>query len=113
MTIEERRRRRFSDDFRRQQVSLIEAGKTTVAEVGKLYEVKPENVKKWLLRLGSKPLPEKILISNGREYDRIKELERENKRLLELIGKQQVDLVYQKTLVSLAKEKLGEDFEKK
>lgn len=113
MTIEERRRRRFSDDFRKTQVALIEAGKLSVADVSKLYEVKQDNVRRWLIQFGSVALPQKIIVSNGREYDRIRELEKENKRLLEFIGKQQVELVYQKTFMDLAKERLGEDFEKK
>jgi hypothetical protein len=33
--------------------------------------------------------------------------------LLELIGRQQVELVYQKELISLAEEKLGGNFKKK
>ncbi|MEY2743625.1 MAG: hypothetical protein RL310_534, partial [Actinomycetota bacterium] len=46
-------------------------------------------------------------------FDRLRELEKENKKLLGIIGKQQVELLYQRSLIDLAKEKLGEDFEKK
>jgi hypothetical protein len=52
-------------------------------------------------------------VSDGSEINKLKELEKENKRLLEIIGKQQVELFYNKTVVELAKSKLGEDFEKK
>jgi transposase-like protein len=113
MTTEERRRRRFTEDFRKAQVKLIESGELTVSEVARLYEVKSDNVLKWLKKLGTKPLPEAIIVSNGSEINRLKDLEKENKRLLEIIGKQQVELFYQRTLVDLAKSKLGEDFEKK
>jgi transposase len=113
MTTDERRRRRFTTDFRIQQARLIESGEVTVQEVSKLYEVKVENVKKWLEKFGSKPLPKPIIISDGSEISRLKELEKENKRLLEIIGTQQVELFYQKALVEVAKSKLGEDFEKK
>src|SRR5690606_13214053 len=113
MTTEERRRRRFSEDFRKEQVMLIESGKITIGEVSKLYQVKKENVKRWLIRYGKKGLPGKILISNGKEFDRIRELEKANKRLIEVIGKQQVELIYKEELIRLAKEKLGDDFEKK
>ncbi|MDH5400122.1 MAG: transposase [Cyclobacteriaceae bacterium] len=113
MTTEERRRRRFSEEFRKEQVKLIEAGKVTIQEVSKLYQVKTANVREWLKKFGKIKLPEQIIVSNGKEFDRIRELEKENKRLLEHIGKQQVELVYKNELLELAKERLGEDFEKK
>lgn len=113
MTTEERRRRRFSEDFRKEQVRLIESGKVTLGEVCKLYHVKRDSVKRWLILYGKKGFPAKILISNGKEFDRIRELEKENRNLIELIGKQQVEAVYKDELIRLAKEKLGDDFEKK
>lgn len=113
MTVEERRRRRFSEEFRKEKVRLIESGKTSVKDVSKQYQVKPANVRLWLKKYGKKALPEPIIISNGKEFDRIRELEKENKKLLEQIGKQQVELVYKNELIALARERLGEGFEKK
>lgn len=113
MTQEERHRRRFSEVFRKEQVALIEAGKMTIAEVSQLYHVRKNNVRKWLERYGNKRPLDPIVISTKSDYDRIGTLEKENKRLLEIIGKQQVELVYKTTLIELAKDKLGEDFEKK
>jgi transposase-like protein len=113
MTVEERRRRRFSEEFRKEQVELIESGKLTRTEVSKLYEVKISSIDKWLKKFGKTPLPEPILISNGKEYKLIDQLRKENERLLKLIGQQHVDLVYTSGLLELAKAKLGEDLEKK
>lgn len=113
MTTEERRRRRFSEAFRKEQVRLIESGKLKIMEVCKLYQVRPWSVQRWLMKYGKQALPEKIIISNGKEIDRIRELEKENRKLMELIGSQQVELVYKSELLRFAKEKLGEDFEKK
>jgi hypothetical protein len=53
------------------------------------------------------------MITTGKEFDRIVDLEKENRKLVELIGRQQVELVYKDGLLRLAKEKLGDDFEKK
>lgn len=113
MTTEERRRRRFSESFKQEQVALVESGKTTVSEISKLYQVKAQNVKVWFEKYGKKELPGLIIISNGKEFDRIRELEAENKKLLELVGKQQVALIYKDELIKKSKERLGEDFEKK
>jgi transposase len=113
MTVEERRRRRFSDEFRKSQVALYEAGKITIADICRLHQVKRENVMRWVKRFGTKPRKEQIVVSFGSEFDRLRELEKENKKLLGIIGQQQVELLYQRSLIDLAKDKLGEDFEKK
>jgi transposase-like protein len=113
MTTEERRRRRFSEEFKKAQVELIESGKATITQIGKMYQVKPDNVSRWVKKYGLRDLPKKIVISHGEEFDRIRELERENQKLLEQIGRQQVALVYKTELIRLAKERLGDDFEKK
>lgn len=113
MTVEERRRRRFSEAFRKEQVRLIESGNLTVKDVSKQYEVKPQNVRAWLKKFGKNELPKTIMVTSSTEYDRIKDLEKEIKSLKELIGEQHVKLVVQEKILKKAEEKLGKDFEKK
>lgn len=113
MTTEERRRRRFSAAFRKEQVRLIESGKVSVHEVSKLYEVKVQNVKNWVKKFGSKELPKTIIITNSTDYNRLRDLEKQIKELNQIIGEQQVKLLIQEKLLSKAKEQLGADFEKK
>lgn len=113
MTSEERRRRRFSEEFRREQVKFIESGQLSIKEACKLFEVKRESVLLWIKRFGTTKPPERILISNGSEYERVKRLESEVKKLKEIIGQQQIELIANAELIRLAEEKLGEDFKKK
>ena len=113
MTVEERSRRRFSDEFRKQQVHLIEGGELTVGEVSRLYEVKRSSIKRWLMKYGSEKLAPQILISTGSEVDRLKELEGEVRSLKQIIGEQQIQLINQDGIIKLAKQRLGNDFEKK
>jgi len=113
MTVEERRRRRFTESFRKTQVSLIESGKTSISEVSRLYEVKQSSVRRWLSKYGKKDLPGPIIVSDPSDIVRLKELEKENKKLKELVANQQLSLVYQEGILALAKERLGDDFEKK
>ena len=67
-------------------------------------------IPRWLAAMARK---EQIVVSFGSEFDRLRELEKENKKLLSIIGQQQVELLYQRSLIDIAKDKLGEDFEKK
>ena len=113
MTVEERRRRRFSDAFRIEQVALIESGELSVADVSRLYEVQRKNVRRWLDRFGNKPIPPTIHVTSVKDVDRLKSLEAENKKLKELIADQQLSMLYNEELLKMAREKLGDDFEKK
>ena len=113
MTVEERRRRRFSDAFRKEQVALIESGELSVADVSRLYEVQRKNVRRWLARFGNKPSPPTIHVTRVRDVDRLKALAAENKKLKELIADQQLSMLYNEELLKMAREKLEDDFEKK
>lgn len=113
MTSDERRLRRFSEEFKREQVQLIESGARTIAQVSRLFEVKAQNVREWVKKFGTKKLPEVVIIQTQEEVNRIKELEREIGKLKGIIGDLHVELLYKNEVVSIAKEKLGSDFEKK
>ena len=113
MTVEERRRRRFSEVFRKEQVSLIESGDITVQEVSRLYEVKTDNVRRWIKKFGSIELPSTIVISKSSEYNRLGDLEKQIKELKQIIGEQQIKIIAQDSIIELAEQKLGKDFEKK
>ncbi len=113
LTLEERIRRRFSESFRKQQVSFIEEGSKTISQVAHEFDVKAESVRAWVKKYGSKVLPAPILVQTQEDVNRIKGLEKEAAHLKQLIGSQHVEIVYLKEALKLAKEKLGEDFEKK
>lgn len=113
LTTEERRRRRFTEAFKKEQVALIERGEVTTGEISRLYQVKPDNVMRWLRKYGKRTIPETIIIGSREDYDQLKLLEKENQSLKQYIGEQQMRLVYMEQLIALAKERLGNDFEKK
>lgn len=113
MTTEERRRRRFSEEFRKEQVLLYEQGELTISEISRLYEVRYNSVRKWVEKYGKKDYRSTIHISSKKEVDRVRDLEKQVRELKQIIGEQQVELLYKSKLLELAKEHLGEDFEKK
>jgi transposase len=113
MTVEERRRRRFSEEFRKEQVALYDSGDITISEISDLYEVKPESVRLWIGKYGKTQLPKPILITSAKDINHTRELEKENKKLKEIIGDQQVELIYKNQLLKVMSERLGKDFEKK
>ena len=113
LTTEERRKRRFTDSFKKEQVALIDRGKTTVAEIARLYQVKSQNVWNWVRKYSKSAVAEPLIVGSRDDYDHLRVLERENKSLKQYIGEQQMRVVYLEELLSLAKDRLGNDFEKK
>lgn len=112
MTSKERQKRRFSEEFRRKQVKLIDAGELTIADVSRLYDVRWSSVKRWVEKYGDSS-NQGVLIVSRDQINRIKDLESKNAHLEKLLGRQQVKLAYLQECLSLAKEELGNDFEKK
>ena len=81
--------------------------------VSRLFEVKRENVRKWLTKYGTQPIPPLIMIQTTEDVNRVKKLESEVSKLNSVIGQLHVELIYKNELIALAKERLGVDFEKK
>lgn len=113
MTTEERRRRRFSEPFKKEQVRLIETGELKIIEVSRLYEVRPYNVSLWVKKYGSKELPPTIIVTDSKDYNRIGDLEKQIADLKQIIANQHIELISQTATIELAEQKLGKGFEKK
>ncbi|MBK8748649.1 MAG: hypothetical protein IPM04_12520 [Saprospiraceae bacterium] len=80
MTIEERRRRRFSEEFRKEIVFKIESGAISVKEVSVLYFVKAENVRTGYGSMVKSLFLCRFLFKTA-EINRVLELEKEAKKL--------------------------------
>lgn len=113
MTTDERRRRRFTAAFRKEQVKYIDAGTRTIAEVCALYEVSYSSVKAWVNKYSSKPIADTQYVTCEADVTLLRSLTKEVNELKQFIGEQQLKIAYQEKLIHLAKEKLGQDFEKK
>src|SRR5690554_6907633 len=104
MTVEERRRRRFTEEFRKEQVALIEGGEVTISEVARMYQVKSDNVRRWVKKVRNTPLPDQISIQSRKDYTRLAELEKENKQLKGVIGDQYIKINFLEKLVEIGRE---------
>jgi len=113
MKVNEKSKRRFSEDFRRKYALLIEKGQYTISEVSRKFDVSYSAVRKWVKKFGKEPYPKTKWIISEEEVNRIPKLEKEIDNLKKIIGEQQVKILLQDQLIEIAKEKLGPDFEKK
>lgn len=114
LTTAERRKRHFSADFKMQKVREIELKQTTVAQVGKAYQVRKSSVYLWI---------EKYSKTYKKGVRLIVEMESDTKKLLELkakiaeleriIGQKQLTIDFQAKMIDIAEEEFGIDIKKK
>ncbi len=113
LTTEERRRRRFSESFRKARVKEIEKGLVRISDVSRLYEVKMSSIQGWLKKYGTKERPGIIMVETTDDINRLKAQEEEIKRLKEIIADMHLKSLETTEYLAIAKEKLGENFLKK
>lgn len=114
-STEERRRRTFSEEFKRKKVREIERKITTISEVSKAYEVRYHNVYKWLKKYGSNQIEKGVRVIVECESDTLKTLELQTKvaELERIIGQKQVLLDFKDKIIDLAEEMYQVDIKKK
>ena len=78
LTTAERRKRIFSEDFKRKKVREIELKITTIAEISRQYQIRYNNVSKWIKRYSS---------SYKKGVRLIVEMESDTKKLIALQAK--------------------------
>jgi len=114
LTLLERRRRYFSESFKRKKVSEIERNIATVAEISREYQVTRTAVYQWIykysrhLKKGTKQVIE--MKSDTRKLQALREKVEELEKLL---GQKQVELEFHKKMVEIASEEVGFDIKKK
>lgn len=114
-STEERRKRTFSEEFKRKKVREIEQKITTISEVSKAYEVRYHSVYKWLKKYGTQQSEKGVRVIVECESDTRKNLELQAKvaDLERIIGQKQVLLDFKDKLIDLAEEMYQIDIKKK
>ncbi len=113
-STDERRRRTFSEEFKRKKVREIEQKQTTIAEVSREYDVRASNVSKWLTKYSNNRMKGVRTIVES-ESDTHKMLEQQQKiaELERIIGQKQLLIDFQTKMIELAEQEYGIDIKKK
>jgi transposase len=113
-STEERRRRTFSEEFKQKKVREIEQKITSIAEVSREYDVRENNIAKWLNKYGNNYMKGVRTIVEA-ESDTRKMLEMKAKiaELERIIGQKQVQIEFRDKMIELAEEAYGVDIKKK
>jgi transposase-like protein len=108
-----RKRRIFSESFKRARVKEYESGELTVLEISRLYGICPQTIYIWIYKYSvynRKSL--KIVEEKDSGTHRIKQLQEKIKELEQIIGKKQIHIDYLEKMIEIAKGELGVDIKK-
>ncbi|MBK6331140.1 MAG: transposase [Bacteroidetes bacterium] len=87
MSVEQRRRRHFSDSFKQSKVHEIEAGLTRICDLCKTYQCTTNTVYRWIQKFGSmKKKPERMIIENQSDTQQLLALKKQVAELERVIG---------------------------
>lgn len=109
-----RKRRVYSEEFRRELVRQFESGKYSVLQLDRLYGVSFNLIYKWIYKYSE--INEKgyrIVEMKQSSTSRIKELEQKIKDLERLVGQKQIKIDFLEEMIDVAKQELNIDIKKK
>lgn len=114
MSIAERQRRHFSENFKKEKVREIEQGRTRVSEISREYEVSNVAVYKWIAKFGKdKDKPERIIVENKSDTKKLLSLEKKVAELERTIGQKQILIDFNDRMIELAEDHYQVDIKKK
>jgi transposase len=108
------KRRKFSEEFKRELVRLFESGKFSVSQLDRLYGVRFALIYRWIYKYSN--FNEKgcrIIEMKQSSTSKIKELEQKIKDLERLVGQKQIKIDFLEEMIDVAKEELNIDIKKK
>lgn len=113
LSIQERQRRVFSEEFKVKKVKEIERGISTIAEICKAYQVSDTGVRKWLNKYSTmKKSKERLIVESQSETQKIIELKKQIADLERLLGQKQVQIEFKDKMIDLAEEVYKIDIKK-
>lgn len=112
LSTAERRKRTFSENFKREKVKLFERGVVKVSEICKMYNVSGPSVYKWIERYGTEPKIEKLIVEKHSETKALLEMQKRLAELERMLGQKQIEIEFYKKMVDLAEEHYDIDIKK-
>jgi len=114
LSISERRRRHFSDNFKKEKVREIELGILTPTQLSKAYEVSIMSVYRWIATFGSmKQKKERLIVESQSDAVQLLELKKKIAELERVVGQKQIVIDFQQKMIDLAEEHYAVDIKKK
>lgn len=103
----------YSEEFKKELVSLFESGKFSVMQLEKLYGVSETSIYRWIYKYSNfNKKGYRVVEKKQSSSQKLKELEERNKELEQIIGQKQIQIDYLEKMIEIAKDDLGIDIKK-
>ncbi len=109
-----RKKRHYSEDFKKELVSLFESGKYSVRQLEKLYGIGNVSIYRWIYKFST--FNEKgIRVVEMKQSSslKLKELAQKVKYLERIVGQKQIKIDYLEKMIDIAKDQYDIDIKKK
>jgi transposase-like protein len=114
MNEAERRRRHFSDNFKKSKVQELELGRLTISELKRQYEVSSTTIYRWIANFGTmKNKPERIIVETDSDTKELLLLKQKIADLERTVGQKQVLIDFYDKLIDIAEIEYKVDIKKK
>ncbi|MCV6628557.1 MAG: transposase [Flavobacteriaceae bacterium] len=108
-----RKTRHYSEEFKRNLVSLFEKGKYSVLQLEKLYGVSNPTIYNWIYKFSTfNKKGYRIVEKMESSQKKVKDMQAKIKELEAALGRKQIMIEYFETMMEVAKEELNIDIKK-
>lgn len=108
-----RKKRCFSEGFKKNIVKEFESGKYSVLQLEKLFKVNNKSIYQWIYKYSTfNDQSARIVEMKQSSTNKVKELEKQIKELQRAVGIKQLHIDYLEKMMDIAKEDLGIDIKK-
>lgn len=108
-----KKKRRYSEEFKRRIVSEFESGKYSVSGLEMIYGIGNPSIYSWIYKYSSyNEKGYRIMEMKKSSTSKLREMERRIKDLEQMVGQKQIKIEYYEKMIELAKEELDIDLKK-
>ncbi len=108
-----RKYRRYSEDFKREIVSIFESGKFSVPQIEKLYGINKQTIYNWIYKYSIfNERGFRVIEMKESSVEKLKQLEQKVRELEQIVGQKQIKIEYLEKMIEIAKDDLNIDIKK-
>ena len=108
-----RKYRIYSDDFKREIVSLFESGKYSVHQLERLYSISNPTIYKWIYKFSNfNAKGQRVIEMKSSNTDKLKAMELRIKELERMVGQKQIKIDFLEKMIDIAGDDLKVDIRK-
>ena len=108
-----RKNRIYSEEFKKEIVTLYESGKFSVLQLERLYGIGNASIYKWIYKFSTfNEKGVRVVEMKDSTIDKLKQLELKIKELEQAVGQKQIKIDYLEKMIDIAKDEFNIDIKK-